>query len=144
MVALKARGYAVPKGSSHHKRGIDSLRYTLGESWATMADFIERCSRLRGQAVYEAVNAVSEEDANDLLQAAKQLKTDVIRWLRENHAELVPPNMAPQAHRHPDGRLTSQPPATPPPPLTGRRNLFRLNRLASFHFFFPWLKECRG
>ena len=91
MVALKARGYAVPKGSSHHKRGIDSLRYTLGESWATMADFIERCSRLRGQAVYEAVNAVSEEDANDLLQAAKQLKTDVIRWLRENHAELVPP-----------------------------------------------------
>ena len=44
MIALKASGYAVPKGQSHHKRGIDSLRYTLGDRWSETADHIDRCS----------------------------------------------------------------------------------------------------
>jgi hypothetical protein len=34
MVPLRASGYKVPKGGSHHKRAIDSLRYTLGEPYA--------------------------------------------------------------------------------------------------------------
>ena len=87
MIALKASGYVVQKGQGHHKHGIDSLRHTLGSQWAETADHIERCSRLRGQAVYERVGVVSEQDA------AKKLRIDVIEWLKGNHAELVPPNV---------------------------------------------------
>jgi hypothetical protein len=91
MIALKASGYAVTKGQGHHKNGIDSLRHTLGSRWAETADHIERCSRKRAQAVYERVGVVSEQDATELLDTARQLRTDVIEWLNEYHPQLVPP-----------------------------------------------------
>lgn len=93
MIALLASGYQVPKGGSLHKRGIDSLRYTLGAKWSDTADHIERCSRLRGQATYERIGVVSEKDADDLLGTAKELRTDVINWLKASRPALVPPNI---------------------------------------------------
>ncbi len=93
MIALKASGYAVRKGQGHHIHGIDSLRHTLGQQWSDAADHIERCSRLRGQSVYERVGVVSDEDAAELLNTATQLRTDVLAWLNANHSELVPPNV---------------------------------------------------
>ena len=92
MLALRATGYRVRKGQGHHKYGIDSLRYTLGDKWSETADHIERCSRLRGQAVYERIGVVSGQDADDLLQTATQLRTDLVNWLKTAHAALVPPN----------------------------------------------------
>lgn len=91
-IALIASGYVVSKGGWKHKVTVESLRYTLGGEWSDTADYIERCSRLRGQAVYERVGVVAEQDATELLETAIQLRNDVIDWLKENHAELVPPN----------------------------------------------------
>ena len=93
MIALRASGYQAPKGGSHHKRAIDSLRYTLGANWSDTADYIERCSRLRHQLTYEQIGLVSDEDADELLNTAKQLRADVINWLKANHPALVPPNI---------------------------------------------------
>ena len=96
VIPLRASGYKVPKGYSHHKRGIESLPLTLGKDWSDVADYLDRCSRNRGQAVYETVGVVSEEDAIDLVNAALELRTDVIKWLTENHAALVPPELMPK------------------------------------------------
>src|SRR5438132_560654 len=74
MIALRACGYRVPKGSGHHKRGIDSLRYTLGNHWAQTADHFERCSRLRGQGMYERIGIVSNQDAQDLIDTTRRLR----------------------------------------------------------------------
>lgn len=93
MIALHASGYQAGKGQGHHKRGIDSLRYTLGERWSDMADHIECCSRLRGQAMYERIGVVSDEDARDLLDTATQLRTDVVQWLKTNYPALVAPTL---------------------------------------------------
>jgi hypothetical protein len=93
MIALRAAGYRVRKGQGHHKYGIDSLRHTLGDAWSGTADHVERCSRLRGQVVYERIGVVSEEDAQDLVDTACQLRTDVVNWLKTNHADLVPPGI---------------------------------------------------
>jgi len=92
-VPLRAAGYVVPKGQSHHKRTIDSLPYTLGGRWAETAEYLERCSRQRGQAMYERVDVVSEQDAGDLLQRVRQLRTDVVQWLKMEHAALTPPGI---------------------------------------------------
>ena len=89
MIALLASGYRVKKGEGHHKRGIDSLRYTLGQRWSETANHIERCSRLRGQAMYDRVDIVSQKDAEDLLDTARQLRNDVAQWLQANHPELL-------------------------------------------------------
>ena len=93
MIPLRACGYQVKKGEGHHKHGIDSLRLTLGDPWADTADHIERCSRLRGQVVYESIGLVSEHDAGDLLIMAQRLRGDVINWLRDQHPELLPPGI---------------------------------------------------
>ena len=93
IIALKASGYVVRKGQGHHKYSIEALRHTLGVQWANTADHIERCSRLRGQAVYERIGVVSDQDATDLLDAAEQLRGDVIGWLKANYLELVPPGL---------------------------------------------------
>lgn len=92
-IALIAAGYVVSKGGWKHKVTIESLRYTLGDRWGETADYVERCSRLRGQAVYERVGVVSEQDATELLETAKTMRNDVIEWLKGNYPELVPPNM---------------------------------------------------
>ncbi len=91
MIARKAAGYAVPKGQGHHKRAIESLPFTLGPPWSETVDHLERCSRLRGQAVYERVGAVSEEVATELSATAMQLRADVIAWLNSDHPALLPP-----------------------------------------------------
>ncbi len=93
MVPLRAAGCQVPKGGSRHKRAIDSLRYNLGEAWGDTSDYIERCSRQRGQAMYERIDVVSDEDADELLGKAQQLRVDVVAWLKANHADLVPPGI---------------------------------------------------
>jgi len=93
MIALLVAGYRVPKGQGHHKQAIDSLRYTLGNKWSDTADHIERCSRKRGQAMYERIDVVSKKDADELLGTATELRTDVLEWLKENHPALVPPTL---------------------------------------------------
>jgi len=93
LIALLAVGYRPPKGGSHHKRAIESLPLTLGKSWAEMADHIERCSRMRGQAMYDRIDVVSEEDADELVKTTKQLRIDVVNWLKANHQALVPPDL---------------------------------------------------
>jgi len=79
MIPLRASGYRVTKGQGHHKKGIESLRLTLGNQWSKTSDHIEICSRKRGQAVYESVGVVTHEDANDLLDTALQLRQDVVK-----------------------------------------------------------------
>lgn len=93
MIALLASGCRVTKGQSQHKRAIECLPWTLGKKWSDTADYIERCSRMRSQAMYDCIDVVSEEDADDLLDTAKQLKTDVVNWLKANHQALVPPGL---------------------------------------------------
>lgn len=74
MIALRASGYRVRKGQGHHKYGIESLRHTLGDQWAEMTDHIERCSRLRGQAMYDRIGVVTEQDAQDLRLSGPQFQ----------------------------------------------------------------------
>jgi hypothetical protein len=93
MLLLRAAGYQVPKSQPRHKRAIDSLRYTLGEAYAETADYLDRCSRQRGQAMYERVDVVRVDDADELSKSAERLRADVIRWLKTNHPTLVPPNV---------------------------------------------------
>ena len=93
MIPLRASGFSVPKGQGHHKRAIDSLRFTLGSSYADTADYIERCSRLRSQSIYERTGVIGKEEAAELVKTATNLREEVIAWLKTNHAVLVPPGL---------------------------------------------------
>ena len=88
-LALRAAGFAVPKGGSKHERLIQSLAFTLGDEVAVDVDFFDRCRRKRHVVTYERTGAVQQGDADDLLEAAKTLLDRVKRWLQDKHPDLT-------------------------------------------------------
>lgn len=90
ILALRAEGFKVKKGQGHHKKSIESLTLVLGDSFREVADHIERCSRLRGQAIYDRIGVVQSIDVEELLEVVNKLKRHIDEWLIDNHAELLP------------------------------------------------------
>lgn len=89
LIALRAEGYKVSKGSGHHKYGIESLPLSLGDEWKETSDHIERCSRLRGQSVYERTGVVDESDVLELIETVETLYLHIGQWLKSEHPELI-------------------------------------------------------
>jgi len=88
-VALHASGYALSKGQGQHERVIESLTLTLGGEWVETADFFQHCRRMRHQMTYERPGITQGKDADDLLDAAKQLLVEVRAWLEHRHPDLI-------------------------------------------------------
>lgn len=93
MVALRASGYRIKKGEGHHKHAIGSLPFTLGSSFREASDQIEIASRKRGHAMYDHANVVTPQDAEDLIATVRQLRRDVVTWLKQERPKLVPHGM---------------------------------------------------
>ncbi len=87
--ALHASGYAVVKGGRGHERTLESSRLTLGGQWSDLADYFDQCRRMRHRLIYERSGVTQQQDANELLSAAKQLQAAVKNWLQDNHTDLV-------------------------------------------------------
>ena len=88
-LALHAKGYVVPKGQRQHERTIESLKFTLGEDVADSVDFFDRCRRQRHKATYERTGVAQQQDADELLNASRELLAMVRTWLESNHPGLV-------------------------------------------------------
>ncbi len=89
-IALRSSGYSVVKGQGHHKKTIEALPLCLDKSFEGIADQIDIASRQRGQAMYDRTGVVEEQDAADLLNAAMELRTALIGWLKTHHPKLLP------------------------------------------------------
>ena len=87
-ICLRASGYRAAKGAGHHKRTIESLVFTLGDSARAVSDEIELASRLRGQAMYDRVDVVHETDVEQLIETVTELRDQVTDWLLRNHPTL--------------------------------------------------------
>jgi hypothetical protein len=89
-LALHASGYETGKGPGHHAYTVNSLEHTLGPGQKTNVVYFSTCSKKRHQSLYDHAGVVSEPDAQDLLEAARQLRADVLSWLRTTHPNLLP------------------------------------------------------
>ena len=89
-IALHASGYEVGKGKGHHAYTINSLEHTLGPQQAANTMYLSKCSTQRHHSLYDHAGVVSEQDAQDLLDTARQLMVEVLNWLRVHHSSLVP------------------------------------------------------
>lgn len=89
-IALHVSGYEVSKGRGHHSYTINSLEYALGQQHRDNTVYLSKCSTQRHHSLYDHAGVVSEQDAQDLLETARQLRTDVLSWLRANHPNLLP------------------------------------------------------
>jgi hypothetical protein len=90
-LALHASGYEVQKRApGHHSLWINSLQYTLGEAHQATLIHLSKSSKLRHTSLYDHAGVAQKQDADDLLDAARQLRADVLNWLRSHHPALIP------------------------------------------------------
>jgi hypothetical protein len=90
-LALHATGFELTKRApGHHAFWINSLEFTLGDTHKGTLIHLSKSSTLRHTSLYIHAGIVQKQDADDLLEAARQLRTDVLNWLRSQHPNLLP------------------------------------------------------
>jgi hypothetical protein len=85
--ALAATGYRASR-EAHHYRVIQSLRYTIEASPTLVATF-DKFRKKRNIGGYERAGAISNQEAQEILGLAINLRLTVQDWLRRHHPSLL-------------------------------------------------------
>jgi hypothetical protein len=87
-LVLYVAGYRAGRGESKHYRVIQALPLVMGEHFSSLRDYLDNCRRKRNISEYDAVGTVSVKEADDILQAVQEFKTEVENWLIQRHPEV--------------------------------------------------------
>jgi len=85
--ALSAAGYRARKEGQHY-RVIQSLAFTIKTDPAIIKQ-LDKFRQKRNISDYERAGLVTEQEAEEMVSLAKQLRDDVEQWLRSHHPELA-------------------------------------------------------
>lgn len=90
-IVLYAAGYRAGRGESKHYRVIQALPLVMGSQFSPKRDYFDNCRRKRNVSEYDAAGTISTKEADDLLQIAREFKTEVESWLKQNHPAIYLP-----------------------------------------------------
>jgi len=79
-IVLACAGYRVV-GEGHHRTSFQALEPAMGRSVRKRAAYFDTCRRKRNQIEYDAAGVIGEHDARDLLEAARDFRDEVERWI---------------------------------------------------------------
>ena len=85
--ALAATGYRATREAQHF-RVIESLAYTMNVGAQRIAQ-LQSYRKKRNISDYERAGGVSQQEANEIVSLAKDLRNDLIAWLTANHPDLM-------------------------------------------------------
>jgi hypothetical protein len=85
--ALAACGYRAAR-EAHHYRVIQSLRDTIGAPGILVAR-LDVFRKKRNQGGYERAGAISEQEAQEMIELAREIDTSVRRWFADHRPELL-------------------------------------------------------
>ena len=85
--ALAACGFRASR-DSHHYRIIQSLAFTLEMEAKLIAKF-DKFRKKRNIGGYEQAGLISEQEAEEMISLAEQLREATELWLQSNHPELL-------------------------------------------------------
>jgi len=83
-ILLYAEGLKAEKTLQHY-RTIQALTLILGKERKDDAEYLDACRSKRNIVEYDYVGAVTGKDADELIDFVKELKFDVLNWLKKNH-----------------------------------------------------------
>ncbi len=86
-ILLYAEGYR-PEKTLQHYRAIQALPLILGDRRKGDAEYLNACRSKRNILEYDYVGGVTERDADELIEFVKELKRDVVDWLKKYHPDL--------------------------------------------------------
>jgi MoxR-like ATPase len=87
-VALRASGYRTAVQAGHHLKTIESLELTI-QADPRLIQKMRVFSKKRNATSYDSAGNVSDQELQEAIRVAEQLRQSVIVWLRENHPELT-------------------------------------------------------
>ena len=85
--ALAACGYRASR-EAHHYRVIQSLALTIGAEASLVRQF-DLFRKKRNIGGYERAGTVSDQEANEMISLAEQIRQEVTDWLVSYHPNLV-------------------------------------------------------
>jgi len=85
-IPVYAEGHR-PERNLQHYRAIQALAVILGPKRGADADYLEICRKKRNVIEYDAVGAVTDDDATELVAFVVELRDRILAWLREHHPE---------------------------------------------------------
>ncbi len=85
--ALAAAGYRASR-DNHHYRVIQSLDFTITPG-SKFIDTFDSFRKKRNISNYDVAGAVSDKEADEMFRLAKQLRSDVQKWIKTTHPELL-------------------------------------------------------
>ncbi|MCF8079867.1 MAG: hypothetical protein K9K88_11360 [Desulfobacterales bacterium] len=85
--ALAAAGFRASR-EAHHYRAIQSLSHTVGLEPGKIL-VLDRLRKKRNIGGYERAGIVTEKEADEAVELAKELRHLVEAWILERHAELI-------------------------------------------------------
>jgi len=88
-ILLHASGYR-PERTLQHYRTIAALPLILGQERKDDAEYLDTCRTKRNTAEYDMAGVATKHDASELASFAKELREEVLDWLRKHHPELLP------------------------------------------------------
>lgn len=87
-ILLYVEGFRAERTLQHY-RTIQALSVILGKERAEDVTYLDTCRNKRNIVEYDYIGGVTEEDANELIEFAGELKKDVMKWLKEKYPALA-------------------------------------------------------
>lgn len=81
-ILLHGSGYRPEKNLAHY-RTLQALPLILGEKHKSNADYLDTCRKKRNETEYDFAGTVSEEEVEELITFCKELRTEVLAWLKQ-------------------------------------------------------------
>ncbi len=85
--ALAACGYRASR-NGHHYRVIQSLAHSIGAETSVIIKF-DQFRKKRNIGGYEQAGTISQQEANEMIELAEELRKRVRQWVADNHPELL-------------------------------------------------------
>jgi len=87
-ILLYASGYRAERALQHF-RTIQAMPLILGNERKEDAQYLDSCRIKRNVVEYDYVGGATENDANELIGFATDLRENVMFWLKKNYPQLL-------------------------------------------------------
>ncbi len=85
-MAVACAGYRITSGAGHHQKSFEAVKTAIGTvEAANLADYFDLCRRKRNDIDYDFAEVVTETEAEELLEKAKEFQILIEDWIDKNH-----------------------------------------------------------
>lgn len=77
-------------GAGHHATTFEFLRAALGKEFEERIDYFDRCRIKRNMTDYDRAGVISEKEANDLLEEARQFSATIREIIGRRYRRFSP------------------------------------------------------